>query len=106
MSFLKTFFECYNNYTCPYGTIDLRDKTLVQVMTHPWAMYHNCVKYNLNPTWWQHSEKCMCRLPNIAMRDYQESVTTRQTHTRADRQTLDKVIPMCRYASQATQKLQ
>ena len=38
----------------------------------------------------------MCRLRNIAMRDYQE----RQT----DRQTPDKVIPMCRYASQATQK--
>ena len=42
----------------------------------------------------------MCRLRNIAMRDYQESVTTGQTH----RQTPDKVIPMCRYASQATQK--
>ena len=49
----------------------------------------------------------MCRLRNIAMRDYQESVTTRQTHGRTDRQThgwmLDKVIPMCRYASQVTQ---
>ena len=33
--------------------------------------------------------------------DYQESVTTGQT----DRETPDKVIPMCRYASQATQKL-
>ena len=53
----------------------------------------------------------MCRLRNIAMRDYQESSTTGQTDThthtdgRTDRQTLDKVIPMCRYASQATQKL-
>ena len=50
----------------------------------------------------------MCRLRNIAMRDYEESVTTGQTRTRTDgqtdRQTLDKVIPMCRYASQATQK--
>ena len=50
----------------------------------------------------------MCRLRNIAMRDYQESVTTGQTHTRTDgkidRQTPDKVIPMCRYASQATKK--
>ena len=45
----------------------------------------------------------MCRLRNIAMRDYQESVTTGQTHTRAERQTPDKAIPMCRYASQATQ---
>ena len=33
--------------------------------------------------------------------DYQESVTTGQT----DRQTPDKVVPMCRYASQATQKV-
>ena len=54
----------------------------------------------------------MCRLRNIAMRDYQESVTTGQTHglpdrqtdRETDRQTPDKVIPMCRYASQATQK--
>ena len=38
------------------------------------------------------------------MRDYQESVTTRQTHGQADRQTPDKVIPMCRYAMQATEK--
>ena len=43
----------------------------------------------------QHSEECMCRLRNIAMCDYQESVTTGQTH----RQTPDKVIPMCRYAA-------
>ena len=42
----------------------------------------------------------MCRLQNIAMLDYQESVTTGQT----DRQTPDKVIPMCRYDSLATQK--
>ena len=47
----------------------------------------------------------MCRLQNIAMRVYQESVTTGQTHARTDRQTPDKVIPMCRYASQATQKV-
>ena len=37
----------------------------------------------------------MCRLRNIAL----ESVTEK-----CDRQTTDKVIPMCRYASQATQK--
>ena len=43
----------------------------------------------------------MCRLGNKAMRDNQESVTTGQT----DRQTPDKVIPMCCYASQATQKV-
>ena len=38
----------------------------------------------------------MCRLRNIAL----ESVTDGQT----DRRTTEKVIPMCRYASQATQK--
>ena len=42
----------------------------------------------------------MCRLQDIAMGDYQESVTTEQT----DRRTPDKVIPMCPYASQATQQ--
>ena len=42
----------------------------------------------------------MCRLRNIAMHDYQESMTTGQT----DR-CRTKVIPMCRYASQATQKI-
>ena len=46
----------------------------------------------------------MCHLQNIAMRDYQESVTTGQTHRQTSRQTPDKVIPMSRYASQATQK--
>ena len=48
----------------------------------------------------------MCRLRNIAMHDYQENVTIQQTHThtQTDGQT-DKVIPMCRYASQATQKV-
>ena len=33
------------------------------------------------------------------------SVTDRPTDGRTDRRTTDKVIPMCRYASQATQKL-
>ena len=45
----------------------------------------------------------MCRLRNIAL----ESVTEkcdRRTDGRADGRTTDKVIPMCRYASQATQK--
>ena len=37
----------------------------------------------------------MCRLRNIVL----ESVTEK-----CDRRTTDKVIPMCRYASQATQK--
>ena len=45
----------------------------------------------------------------VHKRDYQESVTIGQTdahtHARTHRQTLDKVIPMCRYASQATQKI-
>ena len=43
-------------------------------------------------------------LYGVHKRDYQESVTTGQTDTRTHRQTPDKVIPMCRYASQATQK--
>ena len=47
----------------------------------------------------------MCRLRNIAIRDYQESVTTGQTDRRTNRQTPDKVIPMCLYASQATKKV-
>ena len=38
---------------------------------------------------------------NIAMHDYQESVTDR----RKDGQTTEKIIPMCRYASQATHKI-
>ena len=38
----------------------------------------------------------MCGLQNIAIHDYQESVTTVQTP--------DKVIPMCHYALLATQQ--
>ena len=45
-------------------------------------------------------KKSACRLRNIAMRDYQKSVTTGQTDMP------DKQIPLCRYASQATQKTQ
>ena len=41
----------------------------------------------------------MCRLRNIAMRDYQESVTTVQTQRRTDRQTdagqSDPYVPVC-----------
>ena len=44
----------------------------------------------------------MCRLGNIALREYQDSVY--RTDRLRDRQTPDKVIPMCRYALQATQK--
>ena len=47
----------------------------------------------------------MCHLQNIAMRDNQESVTTGQTDRWTDRQTPDKVIPMCRCALQTTQTL-
>ena len=47
-------------------------------------------------------------LYGVHKRDYRESVTIGQTdartHARTHRQTPDKVIPMCRYASQATQK--
>ena len=41
----------------------------------------------------------MCPLRNIAMRDYQESETTRQTHTQTDGQTdarlSDPYVPLC-----------
>ena len=45
----------------------------------------------------------MCRLRNIAMRDYQESVTTGQTHGQTNRQTdgqtdagqSDPYVPLC-----------
>ena len=53
--------------------------------------------------------KVRCTICCVAMRDYQESVTIGQTDTQTDGRTVrltpDKVIPMCRYASQATQKL-
>ena len=43
------------------------------------------------------------RLRNIAMHDYQESVNIGQhTDGRTHRQMPDKVMPMCRYSSQAT----
>ena len=41
----------------------------------------------------------MCRLRNIPMRDYQESVTTGQTHTHTHGQTdagqSDPYVPLC-----------
>ena len=38
----------------------------------------------------------MCRLRNIAMRDYQESVTTGQTHRLMDRRRInDPHVPLC-----------
>ena len=39
----------------------------------------------------------MCRLQNIhvAMRDYQESVTTGQTHRRTDAGQIDPYVPLC-----------
>ena len=36
---------------------------------------------------------------------YKKNMTTGQTNKRMDRQMPDKVIPMCCYASQVTQKL-
>ena len=37
----------------------------------------------------------MCRLRNIAMRDYQESVTTRQTDRQTDARQSDPSVPIC-----------
>ena len=45
----------------------------------------------------------MCRLRNIAMRDYHESVTTGQTDTQTDAGQSNPYVPL--YASQATQKV-
>ena len=54
---------------------------------------------------WQHSEECMRRLRNIALESVTlESVTNGSTDRWTDGRMTDKVIPMCRYASQATQK--
>ena len=37
----------------------------------------------------------MCRLRNITMRDYQESVTTGQTHRQTDAGQIDTYVPLC-----------
>ena len=49
-----------------------------------------------------------CVACETALRDYQENVSTGQTHGQTDGQTPDKVIPIYvpLYASQATQKPQ
>ena len=47
----------------------------------------------------------MCRLRNIALESVTDGQTDGLTDRQTDGQTTDKVIPMCRYASQATQKL-
>ena len=47
----------------------------------------------------------MCRLVKHSSVSVTDGRTDRQTDGQTDRQTTDKVIPMCRYASQATQKL-
>ena len=38
----------------------------------------------------------MCGLRNIAMHDYQESVTTGQTHERTDVRQSDPYVPQCK----------
>ena len=44
---------------------------------------------------WQFSEECMCRLRNIALRDYQESVTTVQTYAgQTDAGQQDPYVPL------------
>ena len=44
---------------------------------------------------WQHSEECMCRLRNIAMPDYQESVTNEQTDRHTDARQSDPYEQLC-----------
>ena len=61
--------------------------------------WSKCLLVPRHITYGQHSEECMCRLRNIAMRDYQESVTTWQTHRQTDRWTdagrSDPYVPLC-----------
>ena len=57
---------------------------------------------------WQHSKECMCHLQNIAMCDYQESVTTGQTHKQTDAHTdagqSDPYVPLC-FTGDTTRKV-
>ena len=46
-------------------------------------------------TQWQHSKECMYRLWNIAMCDYQESVTTLLTDGQTDAGQCDPYVPLC-----------
>ena len=46
----------------------------------------------------------MCRLGNIAMRDYQESVTNGQTDGRTDAGQSDLFVPLC-FAGDTTKKI-
>ena len=48
----------------------------------------------------------MCHLRDIAMRDYQESVTTRQTHRQTDVGQSDPYVPLCFAGDTKTQQLQ
>ena len=47
------------------------------------------------------NEECMCRLRNIAMRDYQEIVTTGQTDGQTDTGQSDPYVQLC-FAGDAT----
>ena len=58
-----------------------------------WAVFLNQFQ-NLISFMNKNSEECMCCLRKIAMRDYQESVTTGQTDRRADGQS-DTYVPLC-----------
>ena len=73
--------------------------------TNTWKFQHLQYMYNTNIVaafWGMHvspAKHSYAWLPRKC--DYQ---TDRHTHRRTDSQTPDKVIPMCRYTSQATQK--
>ena len=57
------------------------------------SIYHTAkFAVNRNTKQWQHSEECMCRLRNIAMRDYQESVPTGRTDRRRTKWSLYAAI--------------
>ena len=74
---------------------------LLRLQLNKFKKYKVLMPYSIPPEW-QHSKECMCRLRNIhvVMFDYQESGTTRQMNRKIEMK--DKLILMCRYASQAT----
>ena len=51
--------------------------------------------FSLQPEW-QYSKECICHLRNIAMCDFQESVTTRQTHGQKDVGLIESITTLYR----------
>ena len=82
------YIRHWNNLSCSTRCMWLLDiRSLRTALFHRWNFY------------------IMWYMRNIAMRDYRENMTTEQTHgqTGGGINMLDKVIPVCRYASKVTQ---